>query len=137
MRVVDSCQSLLLPSEVLDLMDIEMGKQLVEASSEDVSEFVRRKGLLQYRLAEYISHGMSSETIVDSLLGLGLPDAAVVRLVQLQKAAVGPLGPVFVDHVLRLSLSAEKEVDTSLVEEIIQVLQVEEDSNLKRRHLEE
>jgi hypothetical protein len=136
MRVVDSCQSLLLPSEVLDLMDIEMGKQVIEASSENISEFVRRKGLLQYRLAEYISQQSSSETLVESLLSLGLPDAAVVRLVQLRKAAVSVLGPVFVDHVLRLSLPPEG----LEVEEVIKVLKQEEesiDSSLKRRHIEE
>ena len=100
MKVLDQSQCLLLPSEVLDLLEVDLGAATL-AGADAISDFSRRKAILHVRLAEYIQDSCESSETVDSLGSFGLSDATLVRLLYLRSCRKLPLLSLYVDQVLQ------------------------------------
>jgi hypothetical protein len=114
MKVIDSCQAPLLPSEILELLDLKL------VTSGPVSEFTRRKAIVHAKLAEYLG-GSESPDLVDNLVSLGLSNEVVARLVNLRSLAKFPLIGLYVDHVLRAARPGHVPTEDQ-VREITEVL---------------
>ena len=117
MKIIDPCECVLLPSEVLDVLDCNLIKEVDESTTEPI----RRKALLHSRVAEYLKDS-GSQALTEYLLNLNLSEKTIAQILINQRLVASKAGPVY------LNLMLNEEISDDVIEEICKI----SNSNFKK-----